>query len=178
MRNRLLLTTASITVVFAMTACGGDDQGTAATGSPAPASASAAATPAAAPLRITDPWVKTADKGMTAAFGTLVNTTGTDITITEAATPASSKVELHEVAGAAGEMKMQPVNGGFVVPANGKLELKPGGFHIMLMDVTRPIEPGDQVAFTLTLAGGAKAEFTALAKAFQGGNESYAPDHR
>ncbi|GLZ10642.1 hypothetical protein Acsp04_08770 [Actinomadura sp. NBRC 104425] len=119
--------------------------------------------------------MKTADKGMSAAFGTLVNTTGAAITVTSAATPASPEVELHEVAGSGGEMKMRPVKGGFTVPAGGRLELKPGGYHIMLMDLAKPIRPGDRVPFTLTLAGGGTVEFTALGKSFQGGNENYEP---
>ncbi|RAY16834.1 hypothetical protein DPM19_01320 [Actinomadura craniellae] len=155
----------------ALTGCGNDSDG----GTAAPAS-TPASTPAA-PLTITDPWVKTADEGMTAAFGTLTNTTGAELTIVSGATPASPKVELHEVAGTGGEMKMRPREGGFTIPAGGRLELKPGGFHIMLMGVTKPIKPGDQVAFTLTLKDGTTFPFTALGKAFKGGNEKYVPGH-
>jgi copper(I)-binding protein len=156
-----------------LAACGGgnDTAGAAATATPA---ASAQAPKAA--LTITDPWVKTADKGMTAAFGTITNT-GAEVTIVSAATPASPKVELHEVVGDGGEMKMRARQGGFTVPAGGRLELKPGGYHIMLMDVTGPIEPGRQVAFTLTLADRSTIAFSALAKDYNGGNETYAPGH-
>ncbi|WP_433335325.1 copper chaperone PCu(A)C [Spirillospora sp. CA-294931] len=159
---------------LALTACGsGDDKAAAKPETTTPAAAAANK----APLTITDPWVKTADKGMSAAFGTLVNTTGAEVTIASGTTPASPKVELHEVTGTGGNMKMRPMAGGFVLPPHGKLELKPGGFHIMLMDVTRPIRPGDQVTFTLTLKGGGTFAFTALGKAFKGGNEKYKPGH-
>src|SRR5690606_41549886 len=66
---------------------------------PAPAasaSASAEAAPAQ-PLTITDPWVKAAEDGMTAAFGTLVNHTDSPITVVGATSPLSSKIELLEV---------------------------------------------------------------------------------
>jgi copper(I)-binding protein len=162
---------ALIAASLALTACGDDKPTTAVPSASAPV-ATAAASPAAA-LTIDDAWVKTADKGMSAAFGTLVNHTGADITIVSGTTPASPMVELHEVVGSDGEMKMQPVKGGFTVPANGKLELKSGGFHIMLMNVKTPIKPGDQVAFTLALKDGTKIDFTALGKAFKGGNENY-----
>lgn len=155
-----------------LAACGEDEPTTAVPSASVPAATAASASPAAV-LTIDDAWVKTADKGMSAAFGTLVNHTGADITIVSGTTPVSPMVELHEVVGSDGEMKMQPVKGGFTVPANGKLELKSGGFHIMLMDVKTPIKPGDQVAFTLTLKDGTKIDFTALGKAFKGGNENY-----
>jgi copper(I)-binding protein len=46
-------------------------------------------------------------------------------------------------------MQMQPIEGGFVVPPDGYLELKPGGLHIMLINLTSPLEAGSM--FTLTL---------------------------
>nr|WP_103940437.1 copper chaperone PCu(A)C [Thermomonospora echinospora] len=159
-----------------LAACGSGDDTTGAAATVTPAASASASAPKEA-LTITNPWVKTVDKGMTAAFGTITNTTGAEVTIVSAATPASPKVELHEVAGSGGEMKMRPKQGGFTVPAGGKLELKPGGYHIMLMDVTGPIEPGRQVAFTLTLADRSTIRFSALAKDFNGGNETYAPGH-
>ena len=152
-------------------ACGGEASDTA-----SPAAPTAPAAGRAAALTVTDPWVKTADKGMSAAFGSLVNPTGADVTVVSVTTPVSPKAELHEVAGTGGMTKMRPVKGGFVVPAGGRLELRPGGFHIMLMDVKTPIRPGDRVAFTLTLKDGATVPFSALGKAFEGGNESYAPE--
>lgn len=160
---------------LALAGCGGGDSAADAPSSPAASSASPASSGRAAALTVQDAWVKAADKGMTAAFGVLVNTTGSAITVASAVTPASPKVELHEVADSGGEAKMRPVQGGFTVPAGGRLELKPGGYHIMLMDLAKPIRPGDQVAFTLALAGGGTVEFTAVGKSFQGGNENYEP---
>ncbi|MFD0902150.1 copper chaperone PCu(A)C [Actinomadura sediminis] len=163
----------SVLAVLALplSACGGEDE------SASPAAATTASQAPKAALTITDPWVKTVDEGMTAAFGTITNPSGADMTIVSAATPASSEVELHEVVGAGAETKMRAKQGGLVVPAGGELELKPGGYHIMLMGVTEPIEPGQKVAFTLTLADKSTVEFSALAKEFNGGNESYAPGH-
>ncbi|MBG0830043.1 copper chaperone PCu(A)C [Planomonospora sp. ID67723] len=170
---------ALLAAAVALTACASQT-----TTSAAPAStASAAATPSAAPststasspLTITDPWVKTTKEGMTAAFGTLVNTTGTDVVIVSGASPLSPKVELHEVVDSGGKMVMRPKEGGFVVPARGTHPLQPGGDHIMLMGVTEEVKPGAQVAFTLTLADGSILEFTAVGKDFAGGEEDYQP---
>lgn len=134
-------------------------------------------TAAAAPssLTVRDPWVKAAPAGeMTAAFGVLVNDTGADITVTGAESPVSP-MELHEMTMKDGKMVMRPKQGGFVVKAHGTHELGAGGDHLMLMKPATAIEPGDQVSFTLQLAGGGTVPFTAIAKPFAGAGESYDP---
>ncbi|MGN9787194.1 copper chaperone PCu(A)C [Nonomuraea sp. ZG12] len=135
----------------------------------------AAAATTAAGLSITDPWVKTAEKGMTAAFGTLVNNTDAEVTIVSGASPLSPKIELHEVVDSDGKMIMRPKEGGFVIPARGTHELRPGGDHIMLMGVAEVVKPGAHIPFTLTVKGGQPLEFTAVGKDFAGGKEDYQP---
>ena len=137
---------------------------------------SAAAAPASAPaaLTVSQPWVKAGPSGMTGGFGVIKNTSGADITITGASTPAARKVELHEtVTGPNGAMQMQAKQGGFVIPAGGDLTLAPGADHFMMMGLTAPIAAGTEVTFTLALAGGESVEFTAMAKDFSGANENY-----
>ncbi len=138
-------------------------------------SAPATATPAgAAGLTVSQPWVKAADSGMTGGFGIIRNTTGADVTVTGASTPAARKVELHEtIAGTSGGMQMRAKEGGFVIPAGGELKLEPGANHIMLMGLTAPVTAGSEVTFTLALADGGTFRFTALAKDFSGANENY-----
>jgi copper(I)-binding protein len=123
-----------------------------------------------------DMWVKAADSGMTAAFGTLVNTTDAEITVAKATSTASSTMELHEVAMVDGKMAMRPKDGGFVIPAGGTHELKPGGDHLMMMGLSGPVRAGDEVTVTLTLSSGEVVELTAVGKDFAGGNESYHPE--
>ncbi|NUW36974.1 copper chaperone PCu(A)C [Nonomuraea sp. SMC257] len=174
-RHVLVLAAALVTV----SACGGQQAEqparTVASASAAPAQANAPASGQAGALSITDPWVKTTKKGMTAAFGTLVNPTDSDITIVAGSTPLSSRVELHEVVDSGGKMIMRPKEGGIVVPARGTHELRPGGDHIMLMGVTEEVKPGVRVPFTLTVKGGSPLEFTAVGKDFAGGREDYQP---
>ncbi|WP_049560137.1 copper chaperone PCu(A)C [Nonomuraea sp. SBT364] len=164
-----------LAAVVALSGCGSSPETTAATGAKPTAEASAAVVPAAQGLTISDPWVKTVKKGMTAAFGTLVNDTGADLTVTAGASPLSPVIELHEVVDSGGKMVMRPKEGGFVVPAGGKHELRPGGDHIMLMGVSEEVKPGARISFTLTVKGGAPLEFTAIGKDFAGGEEDYQP---
>lgn len=125
-------------------------------------------------VTVRDPWAKAADTGMTAVFGTLVNDGPADITITGATSPLSP-VELHEMAMEAGRMVMRQKSGGLTIKAKSSHTLEPGGDHLMLMKLAKPVQAGDEVAITLTLADGGSIPFTAVAKPFAGGQESYAP---
>ncbi|GAB3988209.1 copper chaperone PCu(A)C [Nocardioides marmoraquaticus] len=174
-RLRRVGTVAAISAALALSlsACGSTSDTGSDTGSDAaPASADTTA------LGVSDPWVKSADSGMTAAFGTLTNDGDQDVVVTGVTSEASPTMELHEtVAGDGGAMQMQEKQGGFTVPAGGELELTPGGNHLMLMDVSQPLRPGEEVTFTLDLEGGGTQEFSAVVKDFSGADEKYAPGH-
>lgn len=146
--------------------------------SPAASSASAAASTAAA-LTLTDGYVKAAgksgDMAMSAIFGTLTNSSSSPITVVSGTCDAAMTVELHEVVMKDGSMKMQQREGGFVVPANGTLELGPGGLHIMLIGLTRDIKAGDPVTAELTLSDGQQVTVSAVGRDLPNANESYAP---
>lgn len=149
-------------------------------GSTTSSSTTAAPTPASSPstatLAVVDPWVKAQPSNMTGFFGVLKNSTDKEITVVSGSSPVAGTVEMHEVAMVDGAMKMRKKEGGFVVPANGSLELKPGGNHIMLMEIKNPITAGQSVAITLTTADGQELSATGVAKTIAGGNESYASD--
>ncbi|WP_244296699.1 copper chaperone PCu(A)C [Paenarthrobacter nitroguajacolicus] len=152
---------------FALSGCGQSDAQTSTTQSASPSQSSE-------PLTVSDTWIKTADSGMSAAFGSIRNTSDKDVTIVSAAAPVATMVELHEtVMGSDGTMKMQAKQGGFVVPARGELKLEPGANHIMLMDLTKPVQAGDEVTFELKTSDGGTVTFTAQAKDFSGANENY-----
>ncbi|WBC07795.1 copper chaperone PCu(A)C [Micromonospora sp. WMMA1947] len=159
-----------------VTACGSADTPSAAPSASGSASASAPASAAAGVLTVRDPWVKAADTGMTAAFATLANDGDTDVTITGVTTDVS-RAEIHEMAMTDGKMAMRQKQGGVVVAARSQATLEPGGDHLMLMDLTRPVRPGDQLDITLTFADGRTQTFSAVAKPFTGAQESYAPGH-
>lgn len=120
-------------------------------------------------LTVTDTWAKAADSGMTAAFGEITNSSKSDIVIVSASSPAATTVELHEVV----DSTMRQIEGGFVIPAGKTLTLQPGGLHIMFMGLPAPIMAGDTVSVNLTLEDGSQLTFSAVAKDFAGGNESY-----
>ena len=73
--------------------------------------------------------------------------------------PASARVEIHEMAMEKDVMRMREVKG-VNVPAKKSVELKPGGFHLMLIELKSPLKAGDKVPVTLRFekAGEVKTE--------------------
>jgi copper(I)-binding protein len=86
--------------------------------------------------------------GIGAAYMTIENRGGHDIELVSVASPISKVVEIHEVIMENDVMKMQPIEL-LPIAEDDFAELKPGGFHLMLIDLMKPLEPG--MAFPLTL---------------------------
>lgn len=110
---------------------------------------------------------------MTGAFGMITNTTDGPITIVSGSSPVAGMVELHETAMIDGKMVMQKMEGGFSIAAGETFELKPGGNHLMLMDLKEPIEAGDMVSITLVTDSGDELSYEAMARPFSTGDENY-----
>jgi copper(I)-binding protein len=112
------------------------------------------------------------DKGMhgmagegatSAVYLTLDNKGSQADALVSASSAAAKSVELHEVKNEGGTMKMRPVQK-IPLPAGGKVELKPGGYHVMLIGLTRDLKPGETVPVTLTFEHGAEMKIDATVK--------------
>ena len=126
------------------------------------------------PLTLKDGWAKAAQRSqMTAGFGTLRNPTRSSIRIIGAYSPYADVLQLHQTVQEDGAMSMQQKIGGFVIPAGGMLELKPGGNHVMFMKLTRPIKAGSLVPVTFVTSDGGLLRAKVLGKVFSGANETY-----
>lgn len=173
--RRVAAGVAAMAMLAALPACGSSD--TAST-SPSPTASSGASTGATVELQ--DPYVKaekaTGEMSMSAIFGTLNNASKAEVSLVKATSDAAELVELHEMSMVDGEMKMQPKEGGFVVPAGGTLELKPGGLHIMLIGLKQDIRPGDTVTATLEMSDGSTITTEAIARDMANAQESYSPE--
>jgi len=117
---------------------------------------------------------KPAEKDMTGIFGIFTNNSDRDINVVGFTSDLDVPTyELHEVVD--GVMQMKP--GGFIIPAGGEHELKPGGDHMMLMDYTEPIEAGDTITITLEFGDGSTQEVADLpVRTIASGEESYGAD--
>lgn len=153
----LLLLALSVAPVAA--ACGGDDDDDNGEATPAVTDGTKLGD-----LHISGQWVRPTTNEVSAAYLTVHNSGGAD-TLVKVTTPLTSTVQLHEVITEGSSSKMQEKPGGFPVPANGVLELKPGGYHIMLMDLKAPISLGETVSLTLTFEKAGEVTIEAPVKA-------------
>ncbi|HHH39337.1 MAG TPA: copper chaperone PCu(A)C [Sedimenticola sp.] len=101
-----------------------------------------------------------------AAFLTLSNKSGTDHRLVDAASPAAKVVELHTHINDNGMMKMRRVNG-IDVPAGKVTKLQPGGYHVMLIGLTRDLKPGEAVELTLLFNDGSEIRTAAPVQKLQ-----------
>lgn len=115
------------------------------------AAASALALPAAAqaPLVVHEPWARAAMAGRTsAAYMTIENTTDTLDRLVAASSPIARTVELHTHIMDGAVMRMRPVTAIEVNPGEPAV-LRPGGLHIMLIDLSRQLRAGETIPLTL-----------------------------
>lgn len=107
---------------------------------------------ALAQVEVAEPWVRAtvAQQKATGAFMKLKS--ATDARLVEARSPAAAVVEIHEMVHDKDVMKMRQVPG-LDLPAGGTVELKPGDYHIMLIDLKQPVHEGEQVDLTLVIEG-------------------------
>lgn len=114
-------------------------------------------------LSIAHPWSRQTAPGQTVGGGFLVvtNSGAKDDKLVSVTSPVATDVQLHTMSMDGGVMRMRQVTGGLTVPAHGKLELKPGGFHVMFLGLKAPLALGTKVPATLTFqrAGKVSVEF-------------------
>jgi copper(I)-binding protein len=79
-------------------------------------------------------------------------TSGAGGTLVSVSSPVAGVAEIHEMAMDGNVMKMRAVPG-LDLPAGKTVELKPGGYHVMLLDLKQQLRPGETVALTLTVEG-------------------------
>lgn len=176
-RARVVVASGLSAGVLLLTGCGDSSDGSSSVSTASPsASPSAAAEQGDCPLSINEAWVKAAESGMTGAFADIDNDGDKPVTITAASTSAATMTELHQTVDVSGTPTMQEVSS-FEVPANGQLTLEPGADHIMLMQLTAPIQAGDDINITLTCQDAGSVTFAAQARTYEGANETYAPSN-
>ena len=110
-------------------------------------SAAFAADYTAGTLKIANPWTRVTPPGAKVAGGFLkVTNTGTaPDKLVSATSPVAGRMEVHEMALDGGIMKMRELANGLEIKPGATVELKPGSFHMMFMDLKAPIKDGDVV---------------------------------
>ena len=88
-------------------------------------------------------------------------------------TPSAGRVEIHTMEVVDDVMTMRPVEGGLEIPAGGTVELKPGGLHLMFMEVGEPFSEGGSVPLTLEFDRAGAVEIVLPVRAARGGGHGH-----
>lgn len=115
----------------------------------AKATANSASSASTGSLHVENGWMRATAPGQSVGGGFLtVNNQGADDRLVGASSPASASVELHTMSMDNNVMRMREVND-IEVPSGKKLELQPGGLHLMFIDLKAPLKAGETVPLNL-----------------------------
>lgn len=103
-------------------------------------------------LVVASPWTRATPGGAKVAGGYLkvTNNGKSPDRLVKATASIADRMEIHEMSMVDGVMKMRPLASGLTIKPGETVELKPGGFHLMFMDIKQPLKQGDVVKATLT----------------------------
>ncbi len=142
MRGRVICVVRALIVMLLMSGCAGQ----------------------AGVVQVQDAWARVAASGgTTGAFALIVNGGSQADRLTGAECSAARAVEIHESSMEGDIMRMRPVEA-VEIPADGQVELKPGGYHIMLIDLQRDLQPGEKLPLTLVFEQAGRIEVEAQVK--------------
>jgi periplasmic copper chaperone A len=128
-----------------------------------------------APVKVEGAWVRASVQGQSGTGAFMVLNAAEPLQLVGVSTPVAGVAEVHEMKMEGDVMRMRAV--GTLALAPGKpLALKPGGYHVMLMDLKKPLKPGTQVPMTLQFRN-AKGEASrielSVPVAVQAGNNAH-----
>jgi periplasmic copper chaperone A len=107
-------------------------------------------------LEITQPWARATPKDASAgaAYMTVTNTGTTPERLSCVSSDAAAQCQIHEMSMDNGVMKMRPVEGGLPIKPGETVTLKPGGFHVMLVNLKAPLQQGKSLEATFKVDAG------------------------
>ena len=107
---------------------------------------------AVAQVKVESAWARATVQGQKATGAFMQLQSSQDAKLISAQSPVAGVVEVHEMAMDGGVMKMRAVPS-LALPAGKAVDLKPGGYHVMLMDLKGQVKDGDTVPVTLVVEG-------------------------
>jgi len=113
-------------------------------------------------IEIIQPWSRATPKGATAGVGyaTIRNTGTLPDRLVGGTVAAAARVEVHEMTMEAGVMRMRELKGGLEIKPGETATFKPGGLHLMFVDLKTPLEKGKAVKGTLVFERAGTVEVT------------------
>ena len=125
----------------------------------------------AANISVTDAWARATMPGQPVSGAYMQIQADADARLLSVSSSVVPRVEVHEMSMDGGVMRMREVKS-IDLPKGKTVSLEPGGFHIMLMNLKKPIAVGDVIPLTLVVESGGKqqkVEVKAVARAMNMG---------
>lgn len=122
------------------------------------------ASSAYAQITVNTAWVRATVPGQKVAGAYMEIRSTEAVALVAARSPAAKKTEIHEMKMENNVMKMGPI-ARLEIPGGKMVELTPGGYHVMMIDILRPLKKGETVPITLSFEGRNKKIQTVNVKA-------------
>jgi copper(I)-binding protein len=107
---------------------------------------------------VQDAWARASVPGQKATGAFMKITASADTRLVSISTTVAAVAEVHEMKVDGGVMTMRAVTGGLALPAGKPVELKPGSYHLMLMDLKQPLQKDTAIPITLVFKDAAGKE--------------------
>ena len=101
-----------------------------------------------AEVKVSNAWVKPTAPGQPVAGAYMQLTSDTDVDVVSASSAVAAKTEIHEMNMVGDVMKMRRIDE-LALKAGKPVDLKPGGYHLMLIDLDHQIKAGEIVPIEL-----------------------------
>ena len=102
-------------------------------------------------VEVKNAWVRATVQGQKATGAFMQITAPAASTLVSVSTPVAGVAEVHEMKMDGDVMRMRPLTQGLELPAGTAVQLKPGGYHLMLMDLKVPLQKDSTIPITLSL---------------------------
>lgn len=102
-------------------------------------------------VEVKNAWVRATVQGQKATGAFMQITAPAASTLVSISTPVAAVAEVHEMKMDGDVMRMRPLTKGLELPAGTTVQLQPGGYHLMLMELKLPLQKDTTIPITLTL---------------------------
>ena len=102
-------------------------------------------------VEVKNAWVRATVQGQKATGAFMQITAPAASTLISISTPVAGVAEVHEMKMDGDVMRMRPLTKGLELPAGKAVQLQPGGYHLMLMELKLPLQKDTTIPLTLTL---------------------------
>jgi hypothetical protein len=127
-------------------------------------SVAAISAPVLGQVSVANPWVRSTVPGQAVAGAYMEIRSASAVNLVKASSPAAKTTEIHEMRMEGNIMKMREV-ARIEVPAGRTVQLKPGGYHVMLIDILKPMSKGDVIPISLVFEQAGKPAQTITVQA-------------